>query len=474
MGKPFEKQNRFFVLPVASVLSDQKAPIRASAVQTLTAIATSCDGLESMVPGLASALETSNPLQKGSLLQWIGDWFKEHEPASALDLSTWSSSIVSSLDDRNSEVRKGAQALLPILIAQAGFDHVMHQTNSLKPASRSTAVPIIQAARASIPTSVKAALSHPPGKAEVKSMADDMGSESPPETPNQGSAAVPSASKPTGVRRKLPLGSNRPESRSETPVEIVPHKTSSKISSGIVRRPGNAPASSSMATPSSKVSSGDASPSPPMILLGTNPDARRGRLGKDSSKWINEGGPTRKDLAEQLQGQMEPHASKDLVARLFSHDHNAVNDHISGLTLLHELYVNALEGDEATIATCSANFDLPLKYVSIKVHEPQPNLISRCLDVVEAVITFLRHVSYQLTENEATCFVPTMIHKVGLNSKYFNRLTSGSSVMLESRYVCEFNKSYNRSPRYMRTVVSFNFYLIMASSLKWQKPGRAL
>ncbi|KAJ7582745.1 hypothetical protein C8J56DRAFT_791650 [Mycena floridula] len=403
MGKPFEKQNRFFVLPVATVLADQKAPIRNSALQTLTAIATSCDGLESMVPGLATGLETSNPLQKSMLLNWIVDWFKENEPPASLDLSTWASSVVSCLDDRNADVRKGSQALLPYLITCAGIDYVMQQVNGLKPASRTTAVPIIQAARAQ---------AAPPPAAKAQTVKSDpkpvqssvRPTPTPPESPTVASAPAPQAPKLTGVRRKLPLGSNRPESRSETPVETAPAR-SSKLNAGLRR---------GAATPTaSKPNSGQVTPSQSLIFIGTNMDARKARLGKDSTKWINEGGTTRKDLAEALQSQMEHHATKELVARLFSHDHNAVNDHLSGLTLIHDLYVSALDGDETTVATCLANFDLPLKYASIKGHEPQPSLISKCLDVVEAVIAFLRTVNYHLTDNEAICFVPTVVHKLG-------------------------------------------------------------
>src|ERR1700750_1581137 len=79
MGKPFEKHSRLFVLPITTVLADQKASIRASAVQTLTAIATACEGLESMIPGLSSGLETSNPLSKSTLMQWIADYFNSQE-----------------------------------------------------------------------------------------------------------------------------------------------------------------------------------------------------------------------------------------------------------------------------------------------------------------------------------------------------------------------------------------------------------
>ncbi|KAJ7449776.1 microtubule associated protein, partial [Mycena latifolia] len=403
MGKPFEKHSRLFVLPVATVLADQKAPIRAAAIQTLTAIAAACEGLDSMVQGLHTALETTNPLQKGTLLHWIADWFREHEPAAGLDLSSWTPPIVASLDDRNSDVRKGAQALLPALITSVGFDHVMHQTNSLKPASRSSAVPLIQAARPTITQQP----SHPkanPLPAPVSVAPTSISP--PPESPTTSSAPALKPGSKLGVRRKLPQGSSsRPDSRAETPVEL-PASRSSKTPVAGLRRPGGV---------SSAKASAPSTPPPSLSLpfSGTNVDAKKLRLGKDASKWINEGGPTRKDLAELLQTQMEPHTSKELVARLFSHDHNAVNDHISGLTTICDLFSSAQGADTTVEAVCLTNFDLPLKYASIKLHEPQPNLISKCLEVVETVLAFLRSVNYQLTDNEALCFIPTVVYKLG-------------------------------------------------------------
>lgn len=396
MGKAFEKHTRLFALPISTVLADQKAPIRAAALQALTAIATACDGIESMIPGFTTSFETSNPLQKGTLLHWLADWFKEHEPPS-LDLNAWASPIVSSLDDRNSDVRKGAQSLLPTLIACAGFDFVLHQTNSLKPASRNSAVPLIQAARPAL-----AALVQPTPKTNKPSA---ITAPAPPASPPPGSPTLSSAPAPkvgpkvTGVRRKLPLGSSRPESRSETPVEAGPSRATGKPAAGGIKRQAGAGAETAPMHSS-------------LPFHSTNPDAKRARTGKDAQKWINEGGPTRKDLADLLQSQIEPHASKDLVARLFSHDHNAVNDHIQGLTMMIGLFSGAESGGEGVETVCLSTFDLPLKYASIKAHEPQPNLISKCLDVVEAVLAFLRSLNYQLTDGEALCFIPTMVFKV--------------------------------------------------------------
>ncbi|KAI0670470.1 ARM repeat-containing protein [Trametes maxima] len=416
MGRPFEKQTRFFVVPVASVLADQKAPTRAAALLTLTAIVNACESLEPLIPGITTALESPNPMQRGTLLSWLADWFKEHEAAaSTLDLGSWSASIVGCLDDRNGDVRKGAQALLPILITSVGFDHVMHQTNSLKPASKNTAVPLIQAARASAPASAKGvsasaprAAAVPTAKATAKVPSASPAPSAPSPPPAEASSKMAPPSKLAGVRRKLPQGTlSRPESRAETPVEAGTSRLPSKLGTGL-KRPGAVVGGSSK-PPAPVVAESSTS----MIFTSPNPDTKRLRLAKDANKWVIESGPSRKDLAELLQHQMEPHASKELLALLFSHDHNAVNDHVSGLGLIQDFYGSAQSGDDKQQAVCIANSDLALKFVSLKVHEPQSNLVQKCLDVVEAVLAFLQSVDYQLSDQEAMCFIPTIVHKLG-------------------------------------------------------------
>ena len=410
MGKPFEKQTRFFVLPVCTVLSDQKAPIRAAGIQTLTAIATACEGLDALIHGLTAALEVNQPLQRAQLLGWIVDWLKEHELTPSLDLSSWVPPIVGCLDDRNGDVRKGAQGLLPYLVSSVGFDQVMHQTNSLKPASKSSAVPFIQAARAAAPpkpAASKPAITSPTSPSPPES--------SPPQSPSAPVSAGRSgpANKLGTVRRKLPIGSGpRPESRTETADELATPRAT-KLG-GLGSKRAGTTKSAPTSVPVSAATSHE-----PLPLHGTNTDVKRVRLLKDVGKWVNESGTTRKDLADLLQHQMESSASKDLIGNLFSHDHNAVNDNVNGLTMLCDFYTDLHSGaeglglteDEAK-AIGVANSDLALKYVSIKAHEPQSNLVSKCLDVVDAVLAFMRSVEYQLMEPEALCFIPTLVHKV--------------------------------------------------------------
>ncbi|KAF9246549.1 hypothetical protein BU15DRAFT_85302 [Melanogaster broomeanus] len=392
MGKPFDKQTKLFVVPVATQ--------------------TACEGLDPMVHFLGTALEATNPTQRASLMGWIADYLKENPPSSALDLSNWASTVVSCLDDRSMDVRKGAQALLPTLIAFVGFDKVMAHSNSLKPASRKTAVPIIQAARDSAappPASAPLAPAKPAARATPTPAPAAPPSPTPPPSPP--AAAAPSAvpSKLTGVRRKLPQGTAaRPDSMAES-IEEPPAPTRLTAKLGL-KRPGVAGAGK--ASPSAAI----ASPS----FTSTNLEAKRARLTKDAQKWINEGGTTRKDLADLLQHQMEPHASKELVGQLFSHDHNAVNDHVSGLSTIYDFFSAAESGvdnyglaAEDMRAVGLACSDLALKYVSIKAHEPQSNLVSRCLDVVEVVVSFLRSLDAQIEDSEALCFIPTLIYKLG-------------------------------------------------------------
>ncbi|KAG8743642.1 Microtubule-associated protein, microtubule dynamics during spindle orientation, partial [Ceratobasidium sp. 428] len=427
MNKPFEKHVKLLTLPVATVLSDQKANVRALAVATLAAMATACEGLEPMAGQLGTAMEATNPVQRGALLGWLSEWFKTHEPTAGLDLASWAAPIVSCLEDRNADVRKGAQAVLPVVVSCAGFDFVMNQTNSLKPASRSTVVPLIQAARGSAPAaSAPAAPARAPaakaGAAKAAPAASKVApavakaspaTDSPPASPAQATAPKPGLAgrAPGGTgRRIMPLNAAAARSDSRADEERPGSSASIRapMKAGALKRPVTA-------------TKPPTSPAPGGVpFISANMDAKNSRLVKDGARWIIESGPTRKDLVEALQQQMEPHTSKELFGCLFSHDHNAVNDFVTGLGMLADAFADAISGDErlglpidSLKAVLLANQDLALKYASLRVHEPQPNLIVRCVDVVDQATAFMSAEKYMMSDAEALTFVPTYIHKLG-------------------------------------------------------------
>ncbi|KZS89887.1 microtubule associated protein [Sistotremastrum niveocremeum HHB9708] len=411
MNKPFERYTKFFTLPVASVLADQKANIRAAGIQTLSAMANACEGLDSMIHGLAQALEGQNPLQRSSVLSWLGEYFKTKPPTSSLDLSPFSGPIVMCLDDRSADVRKAAQGVLPIVVAHVGYEKVLHETNSLKPASRNTIVPMIQNAR---PADASAA----PVSGPLASAAPKQGSAlsakpkaNAPQSSKPVSPTPPSDDKPAGPSSRMTgLRSKRLGPSSESSGAIVNEdqpRTLNKV--GVAKQ---RPTSVSAPTP---VPSQGSCP-----FHGSSNDIKFSRTNKDSGRWIIESLPVRKELVETLQQQMEKYTSAELIALLFSHDHNAVNDYAQGLAIMSECYSKShdiVDGDETEAEgvreVLLAHSDLPLKYASLRVHEPQPNLISRCLDVLDSVVSFLRRVEYQITDAEALCFIPTVIYKLG-------------------------------------------------------------
>jgi cytoskeleton-associated protein 5 len=390
MNKPFEKYTRLYAVPIATVLADQKAPIRASAKATLTAIATACEGPESLVSGLASALEAQNPLQRSELLSWLSEWFKDHPPPPSLDLSSFASPVVACLDDKNGDVRKGAQSVLPFLMPSVGYDALVKETNNLKPASRSTVLPILQALKAANLATAPTLSNRPEAQSQAR--------------------AAPSRA------QQAPSPAAAPESEPERAGSRVAPK--SKPGLGLKRPATSAPPT---AAPSTPVSHASPSGTPPPFTT-SNPDAKRNRLSKDAGRWTIESGPVRKDLADFLQTQMEPHVSRDISQSLFSHDHNAVNDWIAGMTVIADCYNHTLAGDErygptneSMRAILVANSDLALKYSCLRVHENQSNLVSKALDLLEAVVALLAEENYRLGDAEAACFVPTFVHKVSLS-----------------------------------------------------------
>ncbi|KAF8326346.1 armadillo-type protein [Cantharellus anzutake] len=402
MNKPFEKYCKVLVLPVAQVTADQKANVRVAGTTTLSAIAQACEGLEAMAHFMGTALESPNPLQRSTLLGWLTEWLKEYPATSTIDMSNWVSPVLAALEDRSPDVRKSAQALLPSVIIHVGVGKVLEKTNTLKAASRSAIIPLINSAAApnAAPPDRKPA---PSGKNALK--------------------VAPTADEPAGpttvtsippqrkglLARKFGISSPRPTSRAGSGDERLdapntPFK--SKVTS--LKRPASAvskavpPASAPLSVPFSTA----------------NVESKRSRLSKDGGRWIIESGPTRKDLGETLQHHMEPHCSGELLALLFSKDHHAVNDHVSGLGVICDMFEATSSGTDSygvsadiMSARLLANIDLPLKYVSLRIHEPQPNLINKCLDVIDNAISFMANAAYALNDLEAATFIPTIIHK---------------------------------------------------------------
>ncbi len=424
MGPPFEKHAAKFTTAVGNVTADQKAPIRLAAVATLKAMANACEGLDSMVSGMATSLESTNPALRASLLGFIGAEFQSREPAASIDLAPLALPVLSALEDRNGDVRKAAQTVLPFIVSHAGYNYVVNQASSLKAASRATVLPLIQAvrdatvaakpsAKATTIEKQSAAVAKPSIPSKAASIASSSSSASLP-----GRAAVPGKSvsgargmalKTNALRTAAPSSTNTTTYEEVGRVRAVPNV--SRIGGGM--RPPSV-----VRTVESAESSGRQSVKRVPPLRTVEIDSKAIRAKRDGNRWSAENSNA-SQLLEMLQKQMEPHCSPELATLLFSVDRSAEKDHFAGLTQFEEFYDQATDGaryglsDEVLRDIRLANVDLPLKYTSIRLHDGSTQMVLKCLDVVLNIVETVDRTSQSgFTDAESNVLLPVLISKV--------------------------------------------------------------
>lgn len=388
MGKPFDKLSRIFAGPVAGVLADQKANIRAAGVATLSAMADAA-GLEPLIAALDKPLDAQNPLLRKELLGWLEARFGDESVVATLDLTSLAGPVIACLEDRNADVRKSATALLPAIVSRAGYNFVLDQTSKLKPASRNTVLPLIEAAR---------------------------GSGAPPSAPPAAAAAAkaPSAAKPAGAARATAKVLRPPPPTAPTP---PPDDPPTRTPAARARPSIGVRAKGPAATTSSRASPAPTTREPPFRNADT--DAKRVRAAKEtgSLKWVIDGTP-RPDQVDALHQQMSPNTSPELLALLFSKDHNAERDFAAGLTLLDDCardpnLAHSFDlAPEEMRARLVANVDVMFKYVTLRIGLTSTTITVKCLDLVEHLVAVLDAESHRLSDYETSALLLSLINKV--------------------------------------------------------------
>ncbi|WVN86161.1 uncharacterized protein L203_101322 [Cryptococcus depauperatus CBS 7841] len=436
MGQPFERYLRLLVPAVASVCADQKNTTRAAALNTLTVVAEAVGGVDGMYSGLGASLETTNPALRSSVIGWLVERLQNDPPSSSADMSPLAGPIVRCLEDRNADVRKAAGAVLPFVVASAGFDFVMDQTSNLKPASKSTIVPLINNARAKAPVSSSSATPLPTAvsvpvakpvatapqsvaRSRIAAGARAPGSPAPTTPAITKPSAIPGRSLAMKALSSVPTA--RPTSSMSHEEENVSGLPRSRI--GIPR-----PISSASQAAASSAASPLPSASRAVPFINSTREGRMGRLKKDAARWTLDPSPkTSIDLSEYLQHQIEPQVTSDMFFLLFSKDHRAEEDFMSALNMMRELYDDqtsdnfGLSTEEIRLFQL-ANVDLALKYAALKLLGNNTQLSYRCLELVSHVIETMIKLNERFSDAEAKLFVPALIFKLG-DTKFSTRLT---------------------------------------------------
>ncbi|GAA6054178.1 hypothetical protein JCM3770_002818 [Rhodotorula araucariae] len=428
MGRPFgEKLARMFAGPVAQVLADQKANIRAAGVATLSAMADAA-GLEPLVGAFDKPLEANNPLQRKELLAWLEERFKVADALDGVDLAPLAGPVLPCLEDRNGDVRKFATAILPAIIAKAGYGTVMDAVAKLKPASKSTALPIVEAARSAAsafnssapaagPASTRAApaATAPTARAAPAAAAKPAPAAAAPSAP--AATSRPGLSRPTAKPLRTAAPSAPPPPEEPAPSAVPPRlaQPRSRPSIGGLRAAASASRPGSTVSTSSAVSAKEA----PFRSADPNPKLLRHKKETGSMRWTIDGTP-RPDQVDWLAAQMAPQVSPALHAQLFSTDHSAERDFVAGLTAIDDCARDLAAASDAFDLSeeelrgrLVANFDLVVKYVTLRIGLTSTTITMKCLDVVEHILPVLSNAGYKASDYEAQPLLQSLVNKVG-------------------------------------------------------------
>jgi cytoskeleton-associated protein 5 len=430
MGSPFQAHARLFAGPIANICGDQKLPTRNAAVETLNAIAENCSGIDTMVPGLAASIEKPNPVLRGCVLAFIASVFAKFPPKA--DLAPLVTSTLASLEDRNGDVRKAAQAVLPFILPSVGYDNVMSQVAKLKPASKSTVTPLVQAAWGSIAATPSASDNKSVSKsAEAKPVGTRLvnkpvlgESNSIPETlaarsisansvPN---TATPPRPKAEPIKaRGMQMKNNALRAPGAVSTDALDHRlpapsrSTAGLSGGLPRPAARRP------LPMAEAPALEARSAAPFHTVDVAPKLQREK--RDLTKWIYDASNST-GLVEYLQKQMVDHASSEILTLLFSRDRFAEKDHAAGLAIIDQLYSGSEDDTpfdlSAEIAQKIrfANMDLALKYAGIRVYDGSTQMVLKCLDLIQHIVEGMDRARAGFSEAESNVILPAVIYRV--------------------------------------------------------------
>lgn len=381
MGKPFERYVKTVAAPVISVLTDNKANVRAAGVATLVNLQSTC-GLEALVAAIATGLSSDSPSLRKDLLTWLDETLKEGATA---DLSPLIPGILSCLQDRNAEVRKAAQSCLPYVITSAGYDHVMMKVNDLKAAQRQTVMPFIEAAKGS----AKSANPNSAAPSSVASHKSDSRKVADHSEPAEERTILP---KPRLTLKKKPVGAG---------VRSVGGTLSSR-----------SPAQSAAMSPAA--SSGGEETSAPILTSDNGPKLVR---AKKENRWQFDS--PRPDLLESLRSQIGSNFGQGVIKLMFSKSQHAERDFLSAINVLDECIADSeVSSNKYGIDFTEmkqryvANADLIFKYLTIRFFDTSTSMLIKCLDLTEHLVAVMEEEGYHLSEYEAISFLPFLINKV--------------------------------------------------------------
>ncbi|XP_065129691.2 cytoskeleton-associated protein 5 isoform X2 [Paramisgurnus dabryanus] len=371
MGPSLKQHIRNLGIPVITVLGDSKANVRATAMATLNAWVEQT-GMKEWLEGedLSEELKKENPFLRQELLGWLAEKLPTMRTVPA-DLMLCVPHLYACLEDRSGDVRKKAQDALPTFMMHLGYEKMCKATGKLKPASKDQVVGMLEKARALMPAK--------------------------PAAPAKAAATKPASSAPASKPASAPARNQTPSEDFSDP-EPKPDTKKAK--------PAGPAAKKGVVGKKPPVKAGakeEEDKSGPIFIL--VPNGKEQRMKEERAlkilKW-NFITP-RDEYVEQLKTQMSTSLAKWLQDELFHFDFQR---HVKAIGAM----IEHMEPECEAVIGC---LDLVLKWFTLRFFDTNTSVLMKALEFLKLLFTMLSRKNYQLSDYEASSFIPYLILKVG-------------------------------------------------------------
>ncbi|XP_063608455.1 cytoskeleton-associated protein 5-like isoform X2 [Penaeus indicus] len=364
LGPNCKPHTRNIVPGMLAALGDSKQNIRQQALSTLNSWVEQT-GLKETVDGevFSDALKSGSPFLKSELFLWMAEKLKDAPPKSVNkeELHACTQYLFMALEDRNADVRKGAnEAVLPFMI-HLGYDGMVKHTNKVKPSSKNTVMQALEKAKPNLPAKPqpkpKAAAGGGTGRGAAGAVAERPQASAP--AAGRGAAA--------GVKKGL-----------------------------------RAPSATRTGSGSSRKDQEEVDTSP---LLQVN-NLKQQRASDEQRLRVLRWDFTtpRQEFITQLKDQMTAAGlNRQLMSNMF---HQDFKFHIKAIDALNEDL-------NSNLPACIANLDLVLKWLTIRFFDTNPSVIMKAMDYLQQVFQCVSEEGYHLLDLEAYSFLPFLVTKFG-------------------------------------------------------------
>lgn len=322
---------------------------------------------------LSTAMRESNPNLKATLLGWLEKKLPNEKKLPA-ELKDCIPPLFCSLEDRNPDVRKAAQAVVPLMMAHVGFESMSKATSKLDPSSKTVVQGILEKAK-EVCVPIAAPGKKSGSKAASKGAGAAQAAKSAAVAAAAAASAVESTKEPVASKKTAPKKDDK-HTKAESKKTSAPSKSRSK--KDVVEDDGPA-------------------------ILHKIGKAERIKDEKKLKvlKW-NFTTP-RDEMVEQLKDQMAPCFSPSMHVKLF---HKDFKFHIEAVAIL----TNAVtEYNEAVMES----LDLILKWVTLRFFDTNTSVLLKTLEFLNALFNMMESNEKHLSAFEASAFIPYLVGKIG-------------------------------------------------------------